>query len=94
MGPDGLRYPWRPFRSVHHSTLTGRTVASCHVADAGVVTPDVIVHEVEIAGTVVRHPHEFRRERGLRRHPLDPLGVRIRGRHEAIGGPAVWQSGV
>ena len=64
MGPEGLRYPWQLLWSIRYSVLLGRTVARCHVADAGAITPDVIIHDVEEAGgSIARHPHKLRRER-------------------------------
>ena len=65
MGLEGLRYPWWLFRSVRHSVLLGPTVPRRHVTDAGAVTLNIIIHEVEeIGGSIARHPHEFGRERG------------------------------
>ena len=46
-------------------------MARCHVADAGAVAPDVIIHDVEeIGGSIARHPYELRRERERLSHPI------------------------
>jgi len=65
-------------------------VARCHIADAGAVTPDVVVHDVEeIGGSIASHPHELRHERRWRHNLLEPLDVRVHGRQEAIGEPVI-----
>ena len=61
---QGLRYHQWLSQSVHHSALLGRTVARCHVTDAGAIILDIVIHEVEEAGgSIAHHPHELRRER-------------------------------
>ena len=68
-------------------------MARRHVADAGAVTLNIVIHEVEeIGGSIARHPHEFGRERGRRQHPSEPPGVRVHGGREAIGEPVAWWS--
>ena len=87
---QGLRYHQWLFQSVRHSALPGRTVARLHIADAGAVTLNIVIHEVEeTGGSIARHPHEFGRERGRRQHPSEPPSVRIRGGREAVGEPVV-----
>ena len=65
----------------------------CHVADAGAVTLNIVIHEVkETSGSIAHHPHEFGREWGRRRHPSEPSGIRIRRGREVIGEPIAWWS--
>ena len=55
-------------------------MARRHVADAGAVTLNIVIHEVEETGeSIARHPHEFERERGWCQHPSEPPGIRVRG---------------
>ena len=65
----------------------------CHITDAGAVTPDIVIHDVEeIGGSMAHHPHELRRERERRHNLLEPPGACVRRRHEAVGEPVVrWQ---
>ena len=80
-------------QGICHSALSGRTVARRHVADARAVTLNIVIHEVEeTGGSIAHHPHEFRCKRGQRQHPLEPLGVRVRGGREAVGEPVAWRS--
>ena len=68
-------------------------MARRHIADAGAVTLNIVIHEVEeIGGSIAHHPHEFEHERGRRWHPLEPLGISIRGGRKAIGEPVAWRS--
>ena len=40
-------------------------MARCHIADAGAVTLNIVIHEVEeTGGRIAHHPHEFGHKRG------------------------------
>ena len=85
---QGLCYHQQLSWSVHHSALLGRMVARCHVTDAGAVTHNLIIYEfIEIGGSIARHPHKFRCERGWHQLSSEPLSIHVRGGREAIGEP-------
>ena len=83
----GLHYHWRLSWSIHHSALLGQTVARRYVADARAVALNLVIQEfVETGGSIARHPHEFGRERGRRRHPSELTAMAWRAQKS-------WSSG-
>ena len=77
-------------QSVRHSALLGRTVARCHVTDAGAITLNLVIQElVEIGGSKARHSHEFGCERGQRQRPLEASSICVHGGRKAVGEPVI-----
>ena len=61
-------------------------MARCHIADAGAITLNIVIHEVEeTGGSIARYPHEFGCERRQRQHFLEPPGIRVHEGREALG---------
>ena len=55
-------------------------MARRHIADAEVVTLNIVIHEVEeIGGSIARHSHEFERERGAPASFRTPERMRLWG---------------